>query len=82
MVIVCSPVRASAPPTSSMTAATAPVATPQKITVGRLGVSVPRSERQPITMDAASAPETKKIATRTITSDAGDGRQRVWPRAW
>ena len=35
IVMVCRPVSASAPPTSSITAATAPVATPQKTTVRR-----------------------------------------------
>ena len=43
-VMVCRPLSASVPPTRSMTAATAPVATPQKITVGRLGWMVPRSD--------------------------------------
>ena len=68
IVMVCSPVSASSPPTSSITAATAPVATPQNTTVPRLGLIVPRSDSEPITIDAASAPETKKIATSIITS--------------
>ena len=68
MVIDCRPLSASDPPTNSITAATAPVATPQKMTVLRLGSMVPRSDSDPITMDAASAPETKKIATSTMTT--------------
>ena len=44
------------------------MATPQKMTVGLRGSSAPFSESEPITMDAASAPETKKIATSTITT--------------
>jgi hypothetical protein len=51
-----------------MTAATAAIARPQKITTGLLGSSVPRSDRLPITIEAASAPDTKKIATSSITS--------------
>ena len=51
-----------------MAAATPPVATPQKITVLRVGSMVPRSLSVPITIDAASAPDTKKIATSTMTS--------------
>ena len=47
---------------------TAPVAAPQNTTVLRDGSMVPRSDNDPITIDAASAPETKKMATRTITS--------------
>src|SRR5690606_27011944 len=50
-----------------MTAATAPVAAPQKTTTQRDGASEPRCDSVPITTDAASAPETKKIATRSIT---------------
>ena len=44
------------------------MATPQKITVPLLGLIVPRSDSEPITIDAASAPDTKKMATSTITS--------------
>lgn len=51
-----------------MIAATAPMTTPQKITVRRLGSIVPRSDSEPMTIEAASAPETKKIATSTMTS--------------
>ncbi|MNP62877.1 hypothetical protein D3C76_1582090 [compost metagenome] len=51
-----------------MMAATVPVSAPQKITVRRDGAVVPCSDKVPITSDAASAPETKKIATRIITS--------------
>ena len=69
MIVICwSPARASEPPTRSITAATAPVATPQKMTVGRLGWMVPRSESEPITIEAASAPDTKKMPTSTITT--------------
>ena len=39
----------------------------QKMTDGLDGSIVPRSDSDPITMEAASAPDTKKIATRTIT---------------
>ena len=67
IVIVFSPLSASSP-TSSITAATAPVAAPQKMTVRRRGSVVPRSDRVPITIEAASAPETKKMATSTITT--------------
>jgi hypothetical protein len=68
MVIACNPFSASSPPATSMIAATAPVATPQKTTTGRRGSIVPFSLRVPITTEAASAPETKKIATSTMTS--------------
>ena len=68
MVMVCKPVSASEPPASNITADTAPVATPQKMTVLRCGSMVPRSDSEPITMDAASAPETKNTATSTITT--------------
>lgn len=37
------------------------------MTVGRVGLMVPRSDSEPITIDAASAPDTKKIATSSIT---------------
>ena len=50
-----------------MIAATAPIIAPQKTTTPRVGWMVPRCESVPITIDAASAPETKKIATRIIT---------------
>jgi hypothetical protein len=53
IVSVCSPVRASSPPTSSITAATAPVAVSQKTTVGRLGSIVPRSDSEPAMFVAA-----------------------------
>ena len=49
-----------------MTAATAPVRVPQKITTPRRGCSAPLELSDPITMEAASAPVTKKIATRTM----------------
>lgn len=52
---------------SSMTAATAPVSTPQKITRGFFGSIAPRSDNVPMTIDAASAPDTKKIATSMTT---------------
>ena len=68
MVMVCRPPSASDPPMTSITAATAPIRVPQKITVRRDGSVVPRSESDPITMEAASAPETKKMATSAITS--------------
>jgi hypothetical protein len=55
------------PPISSMIAATAPVSTPQMMTTLRLGSRVPFCESVPMTMDAASAPETKKMPTRIIT---------------
>ena len=74
----CRPVRASSPPTSSITAATAPVATPQKMTVLRLGSRVPRSESVPITIEAASAPETKKIATSTMTTTLVTVASGMW----
>ncbi|MOA57039.1 hypothetical protein D3C78_1811380 [compost metagenome] len=51
-----------------MMAATVPVSAPQKITVRREGSVVPCSDNVPMTSDAASAPETKKIPTRIITS--------------
>ncbi|MNO02408.1 hypothetical protein D3C81_2227990 [compost metagenome] len=51
-----------------MMAATVPVSAPQKITVAREGCVVPCSDKVPITSEAASAPETKKIATRIMTS--------------
>ncbi len=65
----CRPVRASVPPPpmASMIAATAPMTTPQNTTTLRLGWSAPRCESAPTTMDAESAPETKKIATSSIT---------------
>ena len=60
--------RGSSPPASSMAEATPPVATPQKTTVKRLGSVAPFSESPPMTMEAESAPVTKKIATRTTAS--------------
>ena len=68
MVRLCRPDRASSPPTSSMMIATAPITEPQKITTHLDGSSVPRCDSVPVTIDAASAPETKKIATRIMTS--------------
>ena len=68
IVICCSPVRASSPPITSMIAATAPVSAPQKMTVGLLGSVEPRSLSVPMTIEAASAPETKKMPTSTMTS--------------
>ena len=50
----------------SMIAAMAPITTPQKTTIQRWGSIVPFWESVPMTMDAASAPDTKKIATRSI----------------
>ena len=47
-------------------AAIAPITAPQKTTTPRVGWMVPRCESVPMTMDAASAPETKKIATSSI----------------
>ena len=67
IVICCRPVSESSPPIVSMIAAAAPVATPQKITVNLLGSRVPRSLSEPMTIEAASAPDTKKIATSTMT---------------
>lgn len=62
----------SSPPSplaiNSMIAATAPVATPQNTTVNLDGSILPRSDKVPITMDAASAPETKKMPTRIMTN--------------
>jgi hypothetical protein len=51
-----------------MIAATAPVSDPQNTTVGREGSIEPFSLRVPMTIDAASAPETKKMPTRMMTS--------------
>ena len=68
MVMFCRPVSALLPPTSSITAATPPVATPQKMTLRRPGSSVPRCESVPMTIEAASAPETKKMPTSSITT--------------
>ncbi|MNH37365.1 hypothetical protein D3C79_982620 [compost metagenome] len=68
----CNPVSASpgllGSPIANMTAATVPVSAPQKITVRRDGAVVPCSDRVPMTSEAASAPETKKMPTRIITS--------------
>lgn len=47
-----------------MTAATAPVATPQKTMRPRFGSSEPPSLSAPMTIEAESAPVTKKIAMR------------------
>ena len=43
------------------------MATPQKITVGRDGSIAPRSDSEPMTIEAASAPEMKKIDTSATT---------------
>ena len=71
IVMFLRPLRASAgsdPPASSMTAATPPVAVPQKMTERRVGSSAPFSLSAPMTIDAESAPVTKKIAMRmTVT---------------
>ena len=56
----------SPPPTRSMIAAIAPMTAPQKITTPRVGWMVPRWDSVPMTIDAASAPDTKKIATSSI----------------
>ena len=66
--IVLMPSRASSPLMASSSAATTPVSTPQNTVRGRDGCSTPRCERVPITRDAESAPETKKMPTRIITS--------------
>ena len=47
----------------------------------RDGSIVPRSDSEPITMEAASAPETKKIATSTITSTLATVGERDTGRA-
>ncbi|GHD75947.1 hypothetical protein GCM10010317_091500 [Streptomyces mirabilis] len=51
-----------------MTAATAPVSTPQNPTTAHVGSGHPGCEGVPITIEAASTPETKKTATRIITT--------------
>jgi hypothetical protein len=56
----------SPPPTINMMAAIAPITEPQNTTTPRDGWIVPRCESVPMTIDAASAPETKKIATSNI----------------
>ena len=62
------PARRSSPPDHSSTEATAPWATPQKITSQRLGSSSPCWLSMPITIEAESAPVMKKIAMRKIAS--------------
>lgn len=71
---VCS---ALSPSASSSTAAAAPVATPQNTTSHRRGCSSPPEESIPITIEAESAPVTKKMATRNtasvaVTTDSGN----------
>ena len=70
------------PPATSITAATAPVSTPQKITVRRDGSIVPRSDSVPMTIEAASAPETKKMPTRTITRTVVTLASGYWSSSW
>ncbi len=71
IVMFFSPSSASAgsePPAKSITAATAPVAVPQKMTRPLPGSCTPLADRVPMTIDAESAPVTKKIAMRmTVT---------------
>ena len=62
---VCS---APSPPENSSTPATAPWATPQKITSQRIGSSLPCWLSMPMTIEAESAPVMKKIATRNTAS--------------
>src|SRR5690606_2628012 len=64
-----SPSRAAAPPPPiiNMIAATEPIRTPQNTTIFLFGSIEPRCDKVPVTMDAASAPDTKKIATRSMT---------------
>lgn len=83
----CRPVSASPCPlpTSSMMAATAPVTTPQNTMTKRPGSSAPFWESVPITIDAASAPETKKMPTRIITSRllaVATGNSCRRPKSW
>ncbi|KOV92559.1 hypothetical protein ADK65_33620 [Streptomyces sp. NRRL B-1140] len=83
----CRPVSASPwpLPTRSMIAATAPVTTPQNTTTKRPGSSAPFCDRVPMTMEAASAPETKKMPTRIITSRLVTvARGNCWstPKSW
>ena len=69
MVICCRPVSASdgsSPPASSITAATAPIITPQKITIGLRGSSTPYELIDPMMIEAESAPVTKKMPTSTM----------------
>ena len=68
MAIVLMPLSASSPLAHNSSAATAPVNVPQKMVTPLLGSCAPRSDKVPITNEAASAPDTKKIATSTITS--------------
>src|SRR5690606_11722598 len=68
IVIVCRALSASSPPLHSSRAATPPVSPPQKITTPRFGARVPRWLRLPITIDAESAPEMKKMAMRSIAT--------------
>ncbi len=81
----CSPVRASFWPTTSMTAATAPVSTPQNTTTRLVGSIEPLWESVPMTIEAASAPDTKKMATSTITTTPATAASGKWsssPNSW
>jgi hypothetical protein len=72
-------------PTTSMMAAIAPITTPQNTTTQREGSMVPRCESVPMTIDAASAPDTKKIATRsiaTIENSPPAGIESSRPNSW
>ena len=68
MVMVCRPLSASLPPAHSIRTATAPVLSPQKATAHRDGNNEPLCDKVPMTIEAASAPETKKIATSAMTN--------------
>ena len=70
------------PPAISMTAATAPVSTPQNTTVRRDGSIVPRSDSVPMTIEAASAPDTKKMPTRTMTRTVVTLASGYWSSSW
>ena len=53
-----------------MTIATDPIRTPQNTTTGLDGSRLPRELSEPMTIDAESAPVTKKTAVRTMASTA------------
>ena len=83
---VCRPVSASSPPTSSITAATAPVATPQKMTVGLLGsMRAALGERAHHDRGGVGAGD-EEDRHQDHHQDAGDGGQRVgcssMPNSW
>ncbi len=61
------------PPITSNTSGRRSAGTPQRTTMPRGGSSVPRDESMPITIDAASAPEMKKMATNEVTAIHGYG---------